>query len=69
MGSIHNKEENDFVFNLIVPHADDPRYGDVTWLGASCEQGAYKWDDGTLWDYENWNQGYLYFKVVGPKHS
>jgi len=56
LASIHNKEENDFVFNLIEPHDDDSYYG-LTWLGASCVQGAYKWDDGTSWDYENWNSG------------
>ena len=53
LASIHNKEENDFVFNMIEPHDNDD-----TWLGASCVQGAYKWDDGTSWDYENWNSGY-----------
>ena len=66
LGSIHNKEENDFVFNLIEPHDNDGYYG-RTWLGATCVQGAYKWDDGSVWDYENWNTGYLYFKVFGPK--
>ena len=59
LGSIANKEENDFVFNLIEPHADDGYYGRM-WLGATCVQGAYKWDDGSAWDYENWNTGYLY---------
>merc|ERR1711990_611857 len=55
LGSIHNKKEDDFVFNLIIPHYD-PFYG-LMWLGASCVHGAYEWDDGTPWDYENWNSG------------
>ena len=62
LASIHNREENDFVFNLIIPHADDGYYGRM-WLGANSADGTYEWDDGTAWDYENWNQGYLYFKT------
>ena len=58
LASIHNKEENDFVFNLIQPHPDEQYYG-MMLLGASCVQGSYKWDDGTPWEYENWNSGYL----------
>jgi len=55
LASIHNREENDFVFNLIIPHADDGYYG-RTWLGANSADGTYEWDDGTALDYENWNQ-------------
>lgn len=62
LASIHNREENDFVFNLIIPHADDGYYGRM-WLGGNTADGTYEWDDGTAWDYENWNQGYLYFKT------
>ena len=54
-----DKDEDKFVFNLIQPHANDDYYG-RTWLGGSClhgHGGGWKWDDGTPWDYENWNQG------------
>ena len=54
-----DKDEDNFVFNLIQPHANDDYYG-RTWLGGSClhgHGGGWKWDDGTPWDYENWNQG------------
>jgi len=59
LASIHNKDEDDFVFNLIQPHADDSFYGH-TWLGGNCLPGGgtFEWDDGTPWDYENWNQGH-----------
>jgi len=57
LASIHSKEENDFVFNLIQPHNDGGVYGH-TWFGATCVNGAYTWDDGTPWDYQNWNSGY-----------
>ena len=56
LASIHNKEENDFVHNLIKSHNKKKAY---LWLGATCVQGVQKWDDGTPWDYENWNPGYL----------
>ena len=70
--SIHNKEENNFVFNLTrilrKTHDNINFYGRI-WLGASCQpaperksgrlKGAYKWDDGTPWDYENWYPDYL----------
>ena len=59
LGSIHSKDENDFVFNLIIPHANDVYYG-LMWLGATCVQGTYTWDDGTVWDYENWNPGLIF---------
>ena len=56
LASIHNKDEDKFLFNLIQPHAKHYSYG-VTWLGASCvPRGGWTWDDGTPWDYENWNQ-------------
>ena len=59
LGSIHSKEENDFVFNLIILNVNDEYiYYGMTWLGATCADGAYKWDDGTAWEYENWNPGY-----------
>ena len=58
LASIHSKEENDFVFNLIQPHGPATYYGS-TWVGATCVNGEHKWDDGTPWDYENWDSGYL----------
>ena len=59
LGSIHSQEESDFVFNLIQPHSGgDPFYG-IMFLGASRgnDGGNYEWDDGTPWDYQNWNSG------------
>ena len=58
LASIHNREEDDFVFNLIQPHADDDLYGSM-WLGGNCPCWGctFEWDDGTAWIYENWNQG------------
>ena len=58
LGSIHSQEESDFVFNLIQPHSGgDPFYG-IMFLGASRGNGGnYEWDDGTPWDYQNWNSG------------
>jgi len=55
--SIHSKEENDFVFNLIEPNSESSYYG-LTWLGASCIRSVCKWDDGTPWDFENWKPGF-----------
>ena len=60
LGSIHSKEENDFVFNLIFLNVQpNGEFYGMAWLGASCVQETYQWDDGTPWDYENWNQGCL----------
>ena len=54
--SIHSKEENDFVFNLLEPNSESSYYG-LTWLGASCVRSVCKWDDGTPWDFESWKPG------------
>ena len=58
LASIHSKEEDDFVFNLVQPRRGDD-YG-TTYLGATLVSGQHKWDDNTPWDYENWNRGDIY---------
>ena len=57
LASIHSKEEDDFIFNMVQPHGSN--YG-PTFLGATrVSPGIFEWDDNTPWDYENWNQGNL----------
>ena len=60
LASIHSKEEDDFVFNMIQPHGD---YYGPTFLGATFSNisGVFEWYDNTPWDYQNWNLGDIYF--------
>ena len=54
LASLHSKEENDFVFNLIEPNSESDG---LTWLGANCTNSVCKWDDLSSWNYEYWNKG------------
>ena len=52
--SVHSAEENDFVANF-ADHGDS-----WIWLGGERECDdcpAFRWSDGTPWDYENWKRG------------
>ena len=56
MASIHSKEENDFVFSLLL--SPEQRDGDqATYLGGKVVGDQHVWDDGTPVDYGNWYSG------------
>ena len=57
LASIHSREENYFLSSLVRPHG---QFGALTFIGATKVKGnstAFKWDDGTAWDFENWEPG------------
>jgi len=57
LASIHSQEENIFLSNLLRPHG---QFGALTFIGATKVKGnstVFEWDDGTAWDFENWEPG------------
>ena len=57
LASIHKREENYFLSNLVRPHG---QFGALTFIGATKVEGnntVFEWDDGTEWDFENWEPG------------
>lgn len=53
LASIHNKDEQDVIYNLISGK------NAAFWLGGSDSEaeGVWKWEDGTPWDYDKWAEG------------
>lgn len=53
LASIHNKDEQDAIYNLISGK------NAAFWLGGSDSEaeGVWKWEDGTPWDYDKWAEG------------
>ena len=51
LASIHSREEMEFVRGEVIRAISD-----FVWLGGSDRQteGAWKWTDGTMWDYTEW---------------
>ena len=57
LASIHSREENSFLSSLVRPHG---QFGSLTFIGATKvkeNSTAFEWDDGTAWDFENWEPG------------
>ncbi|XP_078268098.1 lectin-like [Rhinoraja longicauda] len=56
LASIHSKENNDFVLQLIQKESSP--YQRV-WIGSSDnhQDGNMFWTDGSRWDYQNWLAG------------
>ena len=57
LASIHSQEENYFLSSLVRPHG---QFGALTFIGATKVKGnstVFEWDDGTAWDFENWEPG------------
>jgi hypothetical protein len=54
--SIHSKEENDFVWNLVDKH-----YHNV-WIGGkrNSDNNRFEWINGKAFNYTNWDSGRLY---------
>jgi hypothetical protein len=49
--SIHNDDENQFIFKLLL----SIRSG--VWIGLVRESSTFKWEDGSPLSYENWASG------------
>ena len=55
LASIHSKEEDDEAVGLCRDHGYTANYGNC-WIGLSdiANQDDWVWDDGTVYDYQNW---------------
>ena len=56
LASIHSKDEDDFISNLVDPSAVGGITARIGGVGPFCEgsSGTYAWTDSTAWDYQNW---------------
>ncbi|XP_035682661.1 uncharacterized protein LOC118420063 [Branchiostoma floridae] len=55
LASVKDKEENDFIADLVV--GAPKGYVALVWLGLHKESGEWKWTDGSLATYFNWAPG------------
>lgn len=52
LASIHSVEENDFINKL-----HDPTGVHNTCIGGIRDGSSFKWNDGSAYNYQNWNSG------------
>ncbi|XGW31602.1 hypothetical protein V3C99_010061 [Haemonchus contortus] len=61
LASIHSQEEDEFIYNISNPHADQKTQSDLLWIGLRQKNWPkdkkWTWTDGTAVNFINWSRG------------